>query len=316
MPDEITKKGDDSQKKAFCFRALWGVYLTIMDSTPTQIGSRAHCKINLGLRVTGKRTDGYHDILTVFHRVGLFDDILLSVSDAISVHATDPAVPSDESNICHAAARALAETLGGGNGVRIDITKRVPAGAGLGGGSADAAAVLRTLPGLWGSACSEDALRALALRLGSDVPFFLGDRSAVGSGRGDVLEYFILDVPFAILLCIPPVHVATAWAYSRVAPRPGVREDIRSLLHRGMSDPALLRASLVNDFEPPVFREYPVIRSVKESMERDGALFASMSGTGSSVYGLFEDAARAEIAAGPLEELEFRTSVTPPHFRV
>jgi 4-diphosphocytidyl-2-C-methyl-D-erythritol kinase len=287
-----------------------------MASTPTQISCRAHCKINLGLRVTARRTDGYHDILTVFHRVGLFDDILLSVSDGITVHATDPAVPSDESNICHEAARALAEILGADGGVRVDITKRVPAGAGLGGGSADAAAVLRALPGFWGKACSGEALRALALRLGSDVPFFLGDGSAVGRGRGDVLEYFSLDVPFAILLCTPPVHVATAWAYSRIAPRPDAREDIRSLLLRGMSDPAVLRAHLVNDFEPPVFREYPVIRSVKESMERDGALFASMSGTGSSVYGLFEDAARAEIAAAPLEALKFRTSVTPPHFRV
>jgi 4-diphosphocytidyl-2-C-methyl-D-erythritol kinase len=290
---------------------------------PPQISCRAYAKVNLGLRVTGKRTDGYHEICTVFHRIGLFDDILLRPADAITVHTTDPAAPSDETNICHAAALMLQENLhartGVRPGVRIDITKRIPVSAGLGGGSADAAAVLLSLPALWGWSLPEEDLRGLALRLGSDVPFFLGNDSALGTGRGEVLDYFRLDIPFALLLATPPVHVSTRWAYSRIIPRPPERpdqEDLRSVLLRGMADPPLLRKHLVNDFESPVFREHPEIRSIKESMVRDGALFASMSGSGSSVYGFFHDTGAAGLAAGSLNSPDFRTYITPPHFRV
>jgi 4-diphosphocytidyl-2-C-methyl-D-erythritol kinase len=291
---------------------------------PPQISCRAYAKINLGLRVTGKRGDGYHEICTVFHRIGLFDEIILRPADSITVEATDPALPSGETNICHAAAlllreRSVAERRGAPPGVNISITKRIPVGAGLGGGSADAAAVLRRLPALQGMSIAEAELRALALRLGSDVPFFLGNDSALGRGRGEVLEYFRLDVPFAILLCTPPIRVSTRWAYSRIVPRPPDRpdqDDLRSVLLRGMSDLPLLRERLVNDFEAPVFREHPAIRSVKESMVRDGALFASMSGSGSSVYGFFHDTGAAAHAAASLDSPGFRTFITPPHFRV
>jgi 4-diphosphocytidyl-2-C-methyl-D-erythritol kinase len=287
-----------------------------MAPVPHQISCRAYAKINLGLRVTGKRADGYHEIRTVFHRIGLFDDIVLRPEGEISVRTTDPAAPSDETNICHTAALMLRETLDAGTGVRIDITKRVPVGAGLGGGSADAAAVLRSLPALWGKSVPDEDLRTLALRLGSDVTFFLGEDTAVGTGRGEILEYFRLDVPFALLLCTPPLQVSTRWAYSHITPRSGEGEDLRSILIRGMSDPTLLRKHIVNDFESPVFREHPVIRSIKESMVRDGALFSLMSGSGSSVYGFFYDTEAAGLAAAPLESLGFRTFITPPHFRV
>ncbi len=317
------KRGRQSKEEPFCFPSLSGVYFSTMASIPPPISCRAYAKINLGLRVTGERTDGYHEICTVFHRIELFDDIVLHASDAITVHTTDPAVPSGEANICHAAALMLRERLdlktGVRPGVHIEITKRIPVSAGLGGGSADAAAVLRSLPALWGKSLPEDDLRALALGLGSDVPYFMGDDSALGKGRGEILEYFRLDVPFAILLCTPPVQVSTQWAYSRIVPRPPERldqEDLRSVLLRGISDPLLLCEHLVNDFESPVFLEHPLVRSVKESMMRDGALFASMSGSGSSVYGFFHDTDAARRAAAPLESLNYRTFITPPHFRV
>ncbi len=293
----------------------FGVYFTIMVPTPSPIDCRAYAKINIGLRVTEKRADGYHEITTVFHRIELFDDITLSPARDVTVVSTDPEVPSGESNICHAAAAMLRQHLGTGAGVRIDVTKRIPAGAGLGGGSADAAAVLRRLPALWGESVSAHDLRAMALRLGSDVPFFLGDESAVGIGRGETLEYFRLDVPFAILLCTPPVRVSTAWAYAHIVPRPGPVEDLRSILLRGMADPSILRNHIANDFESPVFQEYPVIRSIRDLMVDDGALFVSMSGSGSTVYGFFPDAGRAAAAARPLDSLNFRTFITPPHFR-
>lgn len=175
--------------------------------------------------------------------------------------------------------------------------------------------MLRSLPALWGTSVPAHDLRAMALRLGSDVPYFLGDDSAVGTGRGEILEYFRLDVPFAILLCTPPVRVSTAWAYAHIVPRPGPVEDLRSILLRGMADPSILRSHLANDFEYPVFQEYPVIQSIRDLMIENGALFASMSGSGSTVYALFPDAGGAAAAARPLDSLNFRTFITPPHFR-
>jgi 4-diphosphocytidyl-2-C-methyl-D-erythritol kinase len=288
-----------------------------MASHPPQVRTKAYAKINLGLRVTGRRKDGYHDICTVFHRIDLFDDVTLDPSGSITVHATDPDVPSDERNICHKAAQLVAGAPGREpRGVRIGITKRIPAGAGLGGGSADAAAVLSSLPAFWGKTLPPSELRSHALSLGSDVPFFLGQGSALGTGRGEVLEYFTLDVPFAILLCTPPVHVPTAWAYARVAPRPWIGEDLRGAVLRGMHDPAHLWSHVVNDFEAPVIAEHPVIGTVKETMKAEGALYASMSGSGSSVYGFFEDAETAGGAARALALLDLRTFITPPHFRL
>jgi 4-diphosphocytidyl-2-C-methyl-D-erythritol kinase len=210
----------------------------------------------------------------------------------------------------------IRERMGVRGGVRIDITKRIPSGAGLGGGSADAAAVVLSLPRLWGGELPPEALREIALRLGSDVPYFLGEGTASGGGRGEVLEYFPLAIPFAVLVSTPPVRVSTRWAYGEIVPRPAPGEDLRSLVVRGMEDPSLLRRGLVNDFETPVFREHPLIRSLKESMIRSGALFASLSGSGSSVYGFFVDEPGAAGAARAPEMSACRTFITPPNFRV
>ena len=276
---------------------------------------RAYAKINLGLLVTGKRGDGFHDIVTVFHRVALADTIRLERSSAITVRSSDPLAPSGETNICHAAARLVAAELGTTDGVTVDIRKEIPVGAGLGGGSADAAAVLRALPRLWGTELPPPALGAIALRLGSDVPFFLRPGSALGTGRGEILEYFPLDIPFAILVCTPHVHVSTAWAYTQIAPRtrPGV--DLRAILESGFDDPSLLGESLVNDFEEPVFRRYPAIGEIKRRLLEAGALFASLSGSGSSVYALFRGVAEAEMAREKFPPAECLTSLTPPSWR-
>ncbi|HTO92992.1 MAG TPA: 4-(cytidine 5'-diphospho)-2-C-methyl-D-erythritol kinase [Bacteroidota bacterium] len=281
--------------------------------SPTVI--RAHAKINLGLLVTGKRSDGYHDIATVFHRIALADRITLSPAAGITVRSTGNSAPSGETNICHQAARLVAEELGERRGVLVDIVKTIPVGAGLGGGSSDAAAVLRALPRFWEAEIPPPALGALALRLGSDVPYFLRPGSAIGTGRGEQLEYFPLDLPFAILVCTPRVHISTAWAYARVVPRarPGV--DIREILASGLADPSLLGAQLVNDFEEPVFSAYPGVARLKTALTGAGALFASLSGSGSSVYAFFRSTADAERARGEIPPADCLTSVTPPFWK-
>jgi 4-diphosphocytidyl-2-C-methyl-D-erythritol kinase len=274
----------------------------------------AYAKINLGLFVLTKRADGYHDIATVLHRVNVRDGLTLAPSDAIEVLSDDPAAPGDPQNICFKAALALRELCGTNAGVRITLRKGIPVGAGLGGGSADAASVLRHLPSMWSCGVDDARLRTLALRLGSDVPFFLGKGSAVAHGRGEVLEYFPLDIPYTILLCNPMINVSTPWAYGQVHPRGPMTVDLRSLLLEGMRDPSLLDRYLQNDFEPAVFAEYPRIASLKKTMIDRGAAYASMSGSGSTVYGLFHDALAAKGVADLCTAGGFKVFLTPPHF--
>ncbi|MCC6398975.1 MAG: 4-(cytidine 5'-diphospho)-2-C-methyl-D-erythritol kinase, partial [Bacteroidetes bacterium] len=177
---------------------------------------RAYAKINLGLYVVERRPDGFHNIETIFHRVDIADTIRLAPAREITVTSSSPEAPSDSSNICHGAASMLRDHLGVTRGVHIHIEKQIPVGAGLGGGSADAACILRELPAFWGAAVPDQVLSTLALKLGSDVSFFLSPGSAVARGRGEILEYFPLDIPYTILLCNPNVHVSTAWAYAQI----------------------------------------------------------------------------------------------------
>jgi 4-diphosphocytidyl-2-C-methyl-D-erythritol kinase len=280
------------------------------------ITTPAWAKINLGLFVVGRRPDGYHNILTVFHRINLCDEILFRTSDTLEVVTDTPEAPSGERNICFKAATLVREAAGVARGAHISIRKNIPVGAGLGGGSADAAAVLLHLPLLWGVMLDEGQLRSLALRLGSDVPYFLGQGSAIASGRGECLEYFELDLPFTILLCHPGIHVSTAWAYTQV--RPVDRSspaELKGVLLEGLRSPARLREQLINDFESPVCAAHPAVRSIKEEMIAGGAAFASMSGSGSSVYGFFTREESAHELASLFRTRNFRTAVTPAHFR-
>ncbi|MBI5471045.1 MAG: 4-(cytidine 5'-diphospho)-2-C-methyl-D-erythritol kinase [Ignavibacteriae bacterium] len=277
--------------------------------------ARAYAKINLGLRVLEKRPDGFHNIVTAFHRIDTFDEIELTAADEISVVSSSFDAPSDETNICHKAARLLAARLNMDTGVRISITKRIPVGAGLGGGSSDAAIVLRELPAFWKKTIPESELRSLALQLGSDVPFFLGTKSAVGRGRGELLEFFDLDIPYAIVVCNPNIHVSTAWAYKHVTPTSSDQQiDLHTTLLTGMKDPTILTERLKNDFEEPVFKEFPEVGQLKSLLLRDGAVFASMSGSGSSVYGFFDNSDAAMALRHKLDRKSYRTFMTQPHF--
>jgi len=277
----------------------------------------AHAKINLGLFVTERRPDGYHNIETLFHRIALADRISLEPGASIVVKTDHPAVPSGEENICHKAALLLQSELNVSAGVTITIQKKIPVGAGLGGGSTDAASMLMELPGFWRKTVDRQRLQAIALRLGSDVPFFLGSGSALARGRGEILEYFDLDIPYALLLCYPNIHVSTPWAYRQITPSgSGTVRDLRAIVAAGMRDPSTLMKELRNDFEPAVFDAHPQVRQVKDSMTSGGALFASMSGSGSAVYGLFSSVAAAEPVAEHFKHQGYATSVTPPHFRV
>lgn len=265
------------------------------------ISERAYAKINLGLRIIRKRPDGYHDIETVLHRIDLYDELEFLPSPAITVSGGPPALPTED-NLCTRAARLLQSALGRNDGATINLTKNIPIGAGLGGGSSDAAATLLGLLKLWETSIEPARLHELALQLGSDVPYFLNDGSASASGRGDVLEYFPLAIPHWILVAFPHVHVSTAWAYSNLSldTREVSRPPLAQLVREHMGDPASLRSLVGNDFEPLVLKAHPEIAAVKQALLASGAAFAQMSGSGSAVYGLFTDASKARETAARL----------------
>lgn len=261
----------------------------------------APAKLNLGLHVLQKRPDGYHDLETVFLPIAWHDTLQVEVQDTWTFTCSDPQLPTDESNLCVKAAQRLREVSGVSSGAALHLEKLLPYGAGLGGGSSDAAHTLRLLNTLWDAGVSKAALHTIAAELGSDVAFFLEDQAMYATGRGELLEPLQDETgqpyqfPFYIVVVVPPVHVHTAVAYSGITPNNINRPDLRSLVLS--NDLSRWQAHLVNDFEASVFARYPVIRDVKATLQSAGAGYASMSGSGSAVFGVFEDKATADQAA-------------------
>ena len=179
---------------------------------------KAYAKINLGLRVLRKREDGFHDIETIFHRVNLFDELTVEPSDsAISISCDNQTLPVDENNLCWKAIELLRTEIGTSQGASVHLKKNIPIGSGLGGGSSDAAAVLTALPSLWKIPVDASTLAGIALNIGSDVPFFLHNRSAYAEGRGELLRFVKFTLPHSVLVVTPSIHVSTAWAYEELS---------------------------------------------------------------------------------------------------
>ncbi|HMB90771.1 MAG TPA: 4-(cytidine 5'-diphospho)-2-C-methyl-D-erythritol kinase [Rhodothermales bacterium] len=262
----------------------------------------APAKINLGLHVLRRRPDGFHDLETVFLRLAWADEITVRPTPQIMLTCSDAALTTDESNLVMKAARLLADEMQVEAGAALHLDKHLPYGAGLGGGSSDAATTLRLLADAWHLDVPEDTLHRLALTLGSDVPFFLGPEAAYATGRGEVLTPLrdpatgeVYTLPFSLVVVVPPVHVNTAEAYRGVQPNDTNRPDLRALVTSNYLD--RWQRELVNDFEASVFAAHPAIQEVKEALLNAGADYASMSGSGSAVFGVFEDDAKATAAA-------------------
>jgi 4-diphosphocytidyl-2-C-methyl-D-erythritol kinase len=255
-------------------------------------------KINLHLAVLGRRADGYHDIETHFQTVSLADTVAIALAPAaagITVTTSDPALPRDEENLAGRAARALLDAAGlaGSTGVAIHVDKRIPAGAGLGGGSGDAATVFVGLNELldlrWGAA----RLETLAARVGSDVPFLVRGGAAIGRGRGEILTPLPPLDPIEIVLAKPDVSVSTAWAYAELSRSLTAQNRASIVAHTGgaVTLNSVLRG-LWNAFEPIVMRHHPQVREIRDRMLAAGALGALMTGSGPTVFGLFADSSK------------------------
>jgi 4-diphosphocytidyl-2-C-methyl-D-erythritol kinase len=259
---------------------------------PTTITLQPNAKVNLGLHITGRREDGYHLLQTALVPVPELHDTLsitaaseLTQPELSVVGVTLSGDPND--NLVIRAWRLLKEWSPTLPAVGVLLEKRIPAGAGLGGGSSDAAAMLRGLVELFELDISHDQLATLALTLGADVPFFLINEPRYATGIGEVLSPLDVDLKgYQIELITPAIHSDTREAYRNLKPEhwSGNRQ-LNALLKQPV---ATWRDTVRNDFEPSVFKRYPVLAELKESLYQRGAVYASMSGSGSAIYGLFE----------------------------
>jgi len=262
-------------------------------------------KINLFLKVVGRRPDGYHEIITLLSRVSLFDTVSLSFDQpSISVDCSHPGVPEDRSNLAYQAASLFFNALSIRDGVAIFIDKVIPVAAGLGGGSSNAAAVLMGLNQRYGFPFSDGELMEIALKVGADVPFFLFKHAAVARGIGDDLEVYGDLPPFSVVLVCPGFEVSTDWVYRNL--NLGLTNCEKNLKNYHFKDFSKIKGILCNDLEQVTIEKFPVIKTIKRGLLDLGAEIALMSGSGPSVFGLFKDAQQAAKAIHSIIRLRRR----------
>lgn len=250
-----------------------------------------NCKINLGLNVINKREDGYHNLETVFYPIP-FSDVLeiISAEENIRKHSSEKfrtsglMVDTDENNLCSKAYKLLKKNFPGLSAIKMHLHKTIPLGAGLGGGSSDAAFTLMLLNQKFQLNLTVEHLMEYALQLGSDCPFFLINKPCFATGRGEFLQPFNLDLSkYKILIVTPDVHISTKYAFEKIIPR----QPKKLIVEIIKQPPETWKDQLVNDFEEPVFAIYPRLKAIKEELYKTGAVYASLSGSGSTVFALF-----------------------------
>lgn len=257
-----------------------------------------NCKINLGLHIGQKRPDSFHDLQTVFYPIPLNDALEMvhgSEGQTVGVELTVSGLEVDglpEDNICVKAYQLLKADHPQLPPVRIHLHKQIPMGAGLGGGSANGAFALRLLDQKFALRLSQEQLISYAARLGSDCPFFIINMPCFGAGRGELLTPIELDLgAYDLVLVNPAIHVPTGWAFGQLD-KERKQEQVTDIIRLPVAE---WRNRLTNDFEGPVFREYPQIGAIKERLYEAGADYAAMSGSGSTVFGLFKKEATPDL---------------------
>ena len=259
----------------------------------------APAKINLYLRIEGRRDDGYHLLDTLMAPISLGDEVEVALSSgapgSVTVHADDPAIPLGEDNTVQRAARAFQDRTGRREPVAVRIRKRIPMGAGLGGGSTDAAATLRGLNDLFGAGLTAGDLEALALTVGADVPFFIRGAAARARGIGERLTPVNALPRLWLVVLFPGFAVSTAWAYRNFRLKLTKSPDNNNLVGN-LGTPHEVARVMMNDLEAVTVSRYPRIAHLKQRLNDRGAIGSLMSGSGSAVFGVFADEARAARA--------------------
>ena len=262
------------------------------------------CKINLGLSILEKRADGFHALETVFYPVGLHDIVEVVPTKLFTFSHSGISIPGDASNnLCVKAFHLLKADYPQITAVKIHLHKNIPMGAGLGGGSGDGTTVLILLNQLFELKLTQKQLLDYAARLGSDCPFFIFNEACHASGRGEILEPIAIDLSnYTIALIHPGIHIATSWAFQQLSPC--VKE--KSILTIIKQPIETWKSELINDFEAPVFKAHPALEDLKNNLYEQGAIYASMSGSGSSLFGIFPKGTKLASPA-------LRTSIRVDH---
>ncbi len=244
-------------------------------------------KINLGLHVLFKREDGYHEIETCMVAIPWYDILEITLSEEFQFIQSGNVIPSSlEDNLCFKGYKALKSNYSIPN-LRIHLRKQLPMGAGLGGGSADAAYVLKGINELCDLKISNEELRTISATLGSDCPFFIENVPQLAKGRGELLSPLQLNLSgYWIKVINPGIHVSTKEAYEGVVLNNERNQSISAILEK---DIHLWKSELVNDFEKSVFKSHPQLENLKNDLYQEGAVYAAMSGSGSTLFGLFEN---------------------------
>jgi 4-diphosphocytidyl-2-C-methyl-D-erythritol kinase len=244
---------------------------------------QAPAKINLSLKIHGKRADGFHEIESLFVPISLADELTMEPAEQFSFSCDEPGVPGDERNLAVRAVQLFAERTNVEPRIRLTLSKKIPHGAGLGGGSSDAAATVLALNEFFGTALGMDALAAMAAQLGSDVPFFLYGSAAICRGRGEMVTPQLFNASLPLLLLKPPFEVPTPWAYQHW-------RDSRELPTISYAAQEFAWGTLVNDLERPVFEKFIVLATMKTWLfDRPEVSGALMSGSGSTLFAVLRD---------------------------
>jgi|YNPMSStandDraft_1061717.scaffolds.fasta_scaffold01080_9 4-diphosphocytidyl-2-C-methyl-D-erythritol kinase len=262
---------------------------------------KANAKINLGLQVLNKRTDGFHNINSIFAPISLYDEITIKESDYFNLQSNVDFGISDDENLVIKAAKKFNQVIGENISYEITLIKNIPMQAGLGGGSSDGATVLKMLNEMHNYPLNNEELSKIALELGSDVPFFIYNRIALATGRGEVLEFLDIELNWNVLVVFPNLNISTREAYSQLQRTGTLINEIdlkKGLFERDFS-------IFINDFEEYAIKKFSIIKKIKDELLKNGAFFASLSGSGSAIFGLFDDEQKMQEAAKKF--LEFTT---------
>jgi 4-diphosphocytidyl-2-C-methyl-D-erythritol kinase len=263
---------------------------------------KCFAKINLLLRVLGKRADGYHEISTLLQAIDLHDEIALTKrAPGITIRCSREGVPLGAENLAYRAVELLERECGHTLGVEIEIEKRIPVAAGLGGGSSDAAGTLLGLNQLYGLGVKKQRLQRLGSELGSDVPFFFSRGQGLATGRGEEIEELRLPLDYFLVLLKPPFGISSSWAYKKA--KKDLTSETKGGHILGWDVPDHISGIipfLENDLETGVISEFEEIGRLKGVLNQEGALFTQMSGSGPTVYGIFETEKRAKQAVNSL----------------
>jgi 4-diphosphocytidyl-2-C-methyl-D-erythritol kinase len=268
-----------------------------------------NCKINLGLRVTGKRPDGYHDLETIFYPIPLRDAAEITTSrpshssrltgnDDFELTITGTEIPGDlSSNLCTRAWQLIKNDFPDIPVIRMHLHKAIPVGGGLGGGSSDGAFTLILLNEVLKLNLTTEKLLAYALKLGSDCPFFIINKPVYATGRGEIMEEISIDLnDYHFVIIDSGIHVSTAEAFAGITISSRENPSLKQIITQPVDT---WKNSLVNEFEENVFSKHPELKEIKEKIYASGAVYASMTGTGSSIYGIFHNSKKtANLLAG------------------